>query len=402
MVKETPPSGSPTWGSTTKTVVGLTIVAFVAALLIQFRGIIGPLILAFMLAFLLYPIAAAMTRHFKLPWRMSVNIIYLVLVIILAGLFTIAGLAIVQQIQSLIGFIQGFIPNLPNIVSEVSKQSYQIGPFAVDFSKLNLLDLANRAVSTVQPLFGQITSLISSFATSAGVTLGWSLFVIVISYFLLAESTSLQGAIVKIEIPGYDSDIRRMGSELRKIWNAFLRGQLIIILLVILVYSVLLFVLGLRFAFGIALLAGLAKFIPYIGPFIAWMTAFLVAYTQGGNYFGMQPLFYGLMVVVICIVVDQILDQLVTPRFMGQTLGLHPAAVLVSAIVATNLIGIIGLVLAAPVLATITLISRYVLRKMLDLDPWPPSDVEIRPLEFPLRRWLYRLRAWLRQAFRKV
>jgi hypothetical protein len=43
-----------------------------------------------------------------------------------------------------------------------------------------------------------------------------------------------------------------------------------------------------------------------------------------------------------------------------------------------------------------------VLRKMLDLDPWPPSDVEIRPLEFPLRRWLYRLRAWLRQAFRKV
>jgi predicted PurR-regulated permease PerM len=402
MVKETPPSGSPTWGSTTKTVVGLTIVAFVAALLIQFRGIIGPLILAFMLAFLLYPIAAAMTRHFKLPWRMSVNIIYLVLVIILAGLFTIAGLAIVQQIQSLIGFIQGFIPNLPNIVSEVSKQSYQIGPFAVDFSKLNLLDLANRAVSTVQPLFGQITSLISSFATSAGVTLGWSLFVIVISYFLLAESTSLQGAIVKIEIPGYDSDIRRMGSELRKIWNAFLRGQLIIILLVILVYSVLLFILGLRFAFGIALLAGLAKFIPYIGPFIAWMTAFLVAYTQGGNYFGMQPLFYGLMVVVICIVVDQILDQLVTPRFMGQTLGLHPAAVLVSAIVATNLIGIIGLVLAAPVLATITLISRYVLRKMLDLDPWPPSDVEIRPLEFPLRRWLYRLRAWLRQAFRKV
>jgi predicted PurR-regulated permease PerM len=264
------------------------------------------------------------------------------------------------------------------------------------------LDLANQAVSTVQPLFGRVTGLISSFATSAGVTVVWSLFVLVISYFLLAETTSLQGAIVKVEIPGYNADIRRMGSELRKIWNAFLRGQLIIILLVILVYTVLFFVLGLRFAFGIALLAGMAKFVPYIGPFIAWVTAFLVAFTQGGNYFGMQPLTYAILVVVICIVVDQILDNLVTPRFMGQTLGLHPAAVLVSAIIATNLIGIIGLVLAAPVLATLTLIGRYVLRKMLDLDPWPPRETEIRPLDFPLRRWTYRLRAWLRQAFRKT
>jgi predicted PurR-regulated permease PerM len=402
MAKETPPSGSPTWGSTTKTVVGLAIVAFVAALLIQFRSIIGPLILAFILAFLLHPIATAMNLHFKLPWRASVNLIYLVLVIILAGLFTIAGLAIVQQIQSLIGFLQGFIPNLPNIVSEISKQSYQIGPFLVDFSKLNLLDLTNQVVSAVQPLFGRVTSLISSFATSAGVTLAWSLFVLVISYFLLAETASFQGAIVKVEIPGYNTDIRRMGSELRAIWNAFLRGQLVIILLVILVYTLLFLGLGLRFAFGIALLAGLAKFVPYIGPFIAWVTAFLVAFTQGGNYFGLQSLTYAILVVVICIVVDQILDNLVTPRFMGQTLGLHPAAVLVSAIIATNLIGIIGLVLAAPVLATLTLVGRYVLRKMLDLDPWPPSVAKIRPLEFPLRRWTYRLRAWLRKTTHKT
>ncbi len=346
----------------------------------------------------MHPVATALNIHFKLPWRVSVNLIYLVLVIILAGLFTIAGLAIVQQIQSLIGFLQGFIPNLPNIVLEISKQSYQIGPFLVDFSKLNLLDLANQVVSAVQPLFGRITSLISSFAASVGVTLAWSLFVLVISYFLLAEMASVQGAIVKVEIPGYNTDLRRMGSELRRIWNAFLRGQLVIILLVILVYTLLLFGLGVRFAFGLALLAGLAKFVPYLGPFIAWVTVFLVAFTQGGNYFGLQPLTYAILVVVICIVVDQVLDNLVTPRFMGQTLGLHPAAVLVSAIIATNLIGIIGLVLAAPVLATLTLVGRYVLRKMLDLDPWPPSDTQIRPIEFPLRKWLYRLRAWWRKT----
>jgi len=48
------------------------------------------------------------------------------------------------------------------------------------------------------------------------------------------------------------------------------------------------------------------------------------------------------------------------------------------------------------------LVGRYVLRKMLDLDPWPPSDADIRPMEFPLRKWVYRLRAWWRKTTHKT
>jgi len=72
---------------------------------------------------------------------------------------------------------------------------------------------------------------------------------------------------------------------------------------------------------------------------------------------------------------------------IGRTLGLHPAGVLIAALIAARLIGLIGLVLAAPVLATIMLGGRYVGRKMFDLPPWPPEpEREIKPPEMPWTR----------------
>jgi len=81
----------------------------------------------------------------------------------------------------------------------------------------------------------------------------------------------------------------------------------------------------------------------------------------------------------------------VVPKFHGDTLGLHPAAVLVAALVAARLIGFVGLVLAAPVLASMVLVSRYFMRKMLDQEPWPPSDDESSDNEIPWIEFINRL-----------
>ncbi len=73
MTVEEQPSGSPQWSSTTKLVVGLTFIAMIAALLVNFRGIIGPLILAFILAYALHPLADRICRRIGLSWGASVN-----------------------------------------------------------------------------------------------------------------------------------------------------------------------------------------------------------------------------------------------------------------------------------------------------------------------------------------
>src|SRR3990170_326481 len=393
---------SPTWSSTTKLVIGLTFVAILAALLIYFRTIIGPLLLAVILAYALHPLAARINRATNLNWRMSVNLIYLVLVIIVLGLLTLSGFAIVQQLQSLIKLVNNFTRTLPELVAQISQQTYTFGPFEFSFKQYDLQSLTDQVLGTLQPLLGRVGTLVGTFATGAFSTLGWGFFVLLISYFLLAESGKVSSELIRIDIPGYSTDIIRLGNELVTIWNVFLRGQLVIFLLAIIIYTILMTGLGLRYSLAIAILAGLARFIPYIGPLVVWVVTALVALLQGQNYFGLQAWQYAAVVVIIALVIDQILDNVVNPRFMGHRLGVHPAAVLVAALVAANLIGLVGVVLAAPVLASMVLLGRYFSRKMLDLDPWPATTQPVKPMEYPWVRLIHRLRAWLRMATRRA
>jgi len=374
-----PDSASPKWASTTKLVVGLTLVALVAAALFYFRSIIGPLILAIILAFLFHPVAAWYSKTFKMSWKASVNIIYLSLVVILIAALTLSGLAILQQTQSLVSFIDRFITGLPTMVQDLSTQVYMIGPFQLDFSQLDLEALATQVLDVVQPLLGQAGGLVGSLATTTATTLAWGLFVLLVSYFLLSESGQLRENLINIDIPGYSADVEKLVRRLVSIWNDFLRGQLIISLLVVISYYLLLTILGTRLALAIALLAGIARFIPYLGSWITWIVTAIVAYLQTSNYFGLEPIQYAALVIILIVILDMIFDSLVVPRFLGTTLGVHPAGVLIAAIIAANLIGLIGLILAAPVLATLNLLGRYILRKMFDLDPWPEGEEEIAP-----------------------
>jgi predicted PurR-regulated permease PerM len=146
-------------------------------------------------------------------------------------------------------------------------------------------------------------------------------------------------------------------------------------------------------------LAGLAKFLPYIGPAITWVIMALVTYFQEPTPFGMERLTYMLMVVITTTVIDWIIDNLVVPRIMAQTLRVHPAAVLVTALIAANLLGILGVVIAAPFLASVMLLGRYTMRKMLDLNPWPAGEtVPATAMSF---EWLGRTRAYLEARLQK-
>ncbi len=380
-------SASPSWGATTKLIVGLSFVAVGAALLITFRSIIGPLILAFMIAYLLLPVIARLSAGFKISWRMAVNLVYVLIVLLLIGSFTAAGLAIIQQTQSLIGFIQRNMAAIPDLVNELSSQTYQFGPFEFSLAKYDLTPILDQALAAIQPALGRAGGLISTFAGGAAVTISWALFVILISYFLLAESRRVSDELVSVDIPGYSGDVRRLGKELGIIWNSFLRGQFVIILLVMLSYAVLMSVLGVRYALVIAIMAGIARFIPYLGPLVLWIVTILVTYFQGSNYFGLPQIYYPILVFGIGFLMDQVFDNLIGPRLLGQSLGIHPAAVLVTAIVAARMIGLIGLVLAAPVLASVLLFGRYMLRKMLDIDPWAGAEISARPPEIPWVKW---------------
>lgn len=366
-------ASSPRWSPTTKLLVGLVIVGIAAFLLSRFSNLIPPLLMIFILAYLLHPVTSFVSRGLKLSWKASVNLIYLVILLILVGLLTLGGVGLVGQIQSLIESVQQIVTDLPAYIETYSGRVFEIGPFTLDMSTIDLNEISSQLISYVQPLLGQTGNLLSAVAGGAVEVFGWLFFILLVSYFVMVESSGLQGDLIKVNLPGYSDDFRRLGNELSRIWNAFLRGQILIFSLAFVVYTILFSLLGVRYAIGLALMAGLAKFLPYIGPFITSTTIALVTYFQPDKLFDLQPLVYTIGVLVITSSIDNIIDNLITPRIMARTLKVHPAAVLVTALIFANLLGIIGVVVAAPLLATVTLLGRYVTRKMFDLEPWPPA-----------------------------
>jgi len=395
---QAPSSSSPSWGPTTKLVVALTVVAVIAGLVIHFHGIIAPLLMALVLAYLFNPVAGFLQRTLRISWSLSVGMIYFLLLLILLGILTLGGLGLVQQIESLISIIRTTLSSLPEFIDNLSGQAFQFGPFQLDFRRLDMDQLSSQLLGIIQPLLGSTGTFVGTMATSAAQFLGLSLFVLLISYFVLVESGDVRGALVPVHVPGYADDIRRMGQELSRIWNAFLRGQIIVFVLAFFTYTVVLSILGVRYALGIAFLAGLARFVPYVGNLVSWTTLALVAYFQPSNPFSLGPLVYAILCVALALLVDQVFDNFVSPRIIAQALRVHPAAVLIAALVFANLLGLLGVVVAAPILATVALFWRYVMRKMLDLDPWPEGV--LTPPAPRAAHLLVRLRRLLRDGRR--
>ena len=315
-------SDSPRWDWTTKLIVGLAFVAITGWLVSRFHQYIGSLIVIFLLSYLSLPIARFFQSTFKLPWRVSVTLFYLLFIVILVGLLTLGGLALLEQGQSLLSFIEyAATITIPDYINDLSKQVITLGRFTLDFTKLlpNPNDLITQVLSLIQPLFTQMGNLLATIATSAVTFIGGVGFIIIISYFLTAESGGQRRESILHEIPGYSSDINRLSRHLNRIWNVFLRGQLFIFFMAIITYSILLTILRVRFPFGIAIIAGFARFLPYVGPFISWSTLGLVAYFQGYTIFGMSSLGYVILSVGLAMATDAVFDNFISPKVMGSS-----------------------------------------------------------------------------------
>lgn len=395
---------TPVWTSTTKMVIGLTMVAILAGMLIKFQAILPPLLMAFILVYLLYPLASFLTYKLRLKWGVSVNLIYLLLVLLILGLLTIAGFEIVVQIQSLISLVTRSLDSVPVLVDGFTNSiTKYIGPFVPDIETINLEQLGNQLIDTIQSTLGRVGELLGKVASGAVNTLGWTLFILIVSYFILIESGGLRERILQVNLPGYSQDYARMSQEVARIWNAFLRGQIILISISTVAYTLVLGSMGVSYALGIALMAGLARFLPYIGPFITWTVLALVTFFQAFKPFGLSPLIYMLIILGVAWLIDALLDNIISPRVMAESLKVHPAAVLVAAIIALDLLGVLGVVIAAPILASLQLALRYVTRKLFDLDPWDGLEENPTPpsLRVQFKEWTNSLRSKIRPRRQK-
>lgn len=386
--------GSAKWGTSTKTLVTMAALVILALVVVRFQSIIQLLVVAGIVSFLLVPTVRWLKRRARLSWSGATNIVFLFLILVLITASTATSLALVQQLQSLAFTIQRFLFELPEQITSLSGKTVTFGPWLLDLSRLDLAPIAEQALAAVQPTIGRISALLTSLAGVAIESIARVVFVLAAAYFLTSDYEKLRAGWTSLSIPGYEQDTSRLRRALGNIWDAFLRGQSLVALTSGILTGLLMLILGVRSPLGLGLLGGLAKFVPILGPVTAGGLAAVVALFQPGNWYGLPPIAHAILVIACVIVLDQSIDYLLIPRLMGQSLNLHPVIILVGAIVGASLAGVLGLLLSAPSMATLLLIGRYIMRKLLDQSPWDPPIDALPATHRPTIR-LPRLPRWL-------
>lgn len=368
-----PGNESPRWSANTKIIVVVISLVLLIAVIWRFTSIIRLVTIAAILAYLVNPVVALIHERTRLSRGLAIAVVYLTLVVALLGGATVLGVTVFNETSSFVTQSPALIRNFINLLSEWTSQTEPIDFFFFELAPVNVNwdALVNQLLGYVEPLASRSGRILTTFATATIAVLGQLFLIIIISVYLTAEIPKLGGYVVRFaQTPGYHKDAERLLGYTKVIWSSYLRGQVILGLIIGVVTAVGLSILGVQSALAIGILAGLLEFVPNLGPVVTAIVAIVVALLQPDNYLGLTNIQLALAVLVFMIIVQQLENTLLVPRIVGNSLNMHPLLVLLGVLMGASLAGILGAVLAAPILASFKLIGIYTWRKMFDLPPF--------------------------------
>lgn len=374
-------SSSPPWSASNKRLVLLILLLLLSLALYRFRLLLLPLSMAMILAYLIDPLVNQLTKHTPLTRNLSIAVIYLVLI---AALVSIP----VSTISPIVTQITNFIHRTPQYISDIGEFFRDpiviANEIVIPVDQLSLdqlfASLSSNVFQLVQTLGSQTLTIFGSLASATISTVGWTIMVLFLSFYLVKDHETLFHSIVKMAPDSYHEDLIYLSEGISVTWNAFLRGQLVLCLAVGLIIFVLALIIGLPNAITLAVIAGLMELIPTFGPVLAAIPAVLIAAIQAdASWLGnlMSPFWFALLVLGIYGFVYQFENYFLVPRIIGHHLKLHPLVVVLGVLGGASVAGVLGILLAAPMLASARLIWMYIYCKLTDQDPF--SD-EFMPL----------------------
>ena len=377
---------------------GVMLILFLMLLLFVLRSLITPLVLAFILAYLLHPVVSSLTFDARIPRWVSITADYLVLLAVLAGMTTGVGLAVSQGINQLASYFAGLAFDLPDILETLSGFQFQLGPWTYEIPIDTLEPLLAEIATYVSPLLLEVGDLLRGVFEIATSTVSLIFTVMLFAFYLLLDIGVMDKAFLRMIPRNYYGDVRRLLTATSDVWQAFIRGQALLAVIIGVTVWVMLTILGVNFALPLALVAGILEFIPFFGPFISEVAAVLVVIFQGPNWLGVSPLVFSGIVLAVYLVIQQIENNILAPRIIGSRLNLHPLAVLLAVLAGGKIAGLLGVLLSAPTLATIRIWGGYIYRKVVGLESWPrtpkkpaPEPVSAADLRAKLQRTWDRL-----------
>lgn len=352
----------PGWSSTTKALVSASLLILSAYLLARFWVVVTPLLLAGILAYLLAPLVSRLERRLKLPRWLATVLVYLLLMAVLLTGPALITPVLVDRLSQLGQALQDIIGSIESTMGGVIR----IGDVTIDGAQV-----VEQVVATLQglinPVFGQTLNL--AFELLSSVVMG--VFVLVISFYLVKDSLALRRWVRQLPPVNYREDFRRLALEINQIWAGFFRGQLILSLVVSAGFTIVGALIGLPFALAMGLLAGLMEFLPSLGHTLWLIVASILAYFLGSTWLPIPNWAMLLLVIVLQAIYAQFDLNYLIPRVIGRRVRLHPLVIILGIIAGASVAGVLGVVLAAPTIATARVLGRYLFANLFDQDPFP-------------------------------
>jgi predicted PurR-regulated permease PerM len=320
------------------------------------KDILLPFIAGTVLAYLLNPLTDRLEKQ-----GIGRGIATLITVALLLLFFVVAALIFVPVLGTqLISFIQrlpGYITRLQELINSENKEWLQhtIGMSVSDIQK-SLGDLVGEGAkwlgSFVQSLWSGGRALISIF----------SLIVItpVVAFYVLNDWHAMIDKVDSWLPRRHRPTIRSLGAQIDRAIAGFLRGQASVCFIMGIYYSIALVLVGLNFGFLIGVSTGVLTFIPYVGSLSGFLIGMIVAVVQ------FYPSWWPIIAVAIVFIIGQFLEGYVlSPKLVGQSVGLHPVWLMFSLFAFGYLLGFVGLLIAIPLAAAIGVLLRFALSRYM-------------------------------------
>jgi len=348
------PSIKSSFGRNFILVLAIVLLALAAYLI---RGLFGPLIIAALIAYLLKPMVSLLSPRLKLTQQTIATLVYILFASALIITVLLLAPVIIRQAQSLTSAVQEFITRFETSLAE---------PIVIAGVPIQL----DGVYTDLRKSSGQLFSLDRIFTVIKGATtnIAWILVIFVTSFHLLRDWENLRDWIYGLAPKRFRSDVIQIHSEIKQIWRGYLRGQMLLMLIIGLLSTICAAAIGLPDAILIGLIAGGLDFIPTLGPVVAAAIAALIAWTKGSLFLPISPLWFTVVVVLIFQVIQLIESVWLPPRILGHRMHLHRGVVFVAVISALTLGSILLAFIIVPLIASLGVIGRYIHRGILGVE----------------------------------
>ncbi|CQR46622.1 AI-2 transport protein TqsA [Paraliobacillus sp. PM-2] len=311
-----------------------------------------PVILAFIAYYLLNPIVDLLE---KLKIKRIWGVIILILVIsgALTGIILLTAPAIEAQIKDLVQTFPNYLKQLRDNMTNWVQNSF-LGPYydeGYNWIMERLGELPQLIGTYISNGFQGIQSIASTI-TSTIVSIVTFPFIL---FFLLKDGKRFQHYTIKLFPPKFRDDTKQILTNIDTQVGSYIQGQIIVASVIGVLLFIGYLIIGLDYAFILAIVAAVTSVIPYLGPAIAIIPAAIIAIVS-------SP-FMLLKLAIVWVAVQFLEGNFVSPNIMGKTMKIHPLTIILVLLIAGNLFGVIGVILGIPGYAIVKVIGSYIFYK---------------------------------------